>query len=79
MPENLKKFTVVISIPWDNHAVEDVLQLFAADKKEAKLKAQRWLLSAYAFTVHEGHLDEDDFEEEVVIHRLGEEKEGGVL
>lgn len=63
-----KPFTVTVSQSNPPYAPEYVLRLYAASEEDAQRKAAEWILKAhYTIFVEDGHVREDQLEEDVRI------------
>ena len=62
-----KPFTVTVTQAKPPYAPEYVLRLHAASEEEAKRKAAEWILSSHVSFVEEGHVTEDQLEEDVEV------------
>lgn len=62
-----KPFTVEITQSKPPYAPEAVLRLHAESEEDAKKKTAEWILKAHALFVEEGHVTEDQLEEDVEI------------
>ena len=67
LKEGPKPYTVTVTQAKPPYAPEYVLRLHAESEEDAKKKAAEWILSAYAIFAEEGHVTEDQLEEDVKI------------
>ena len=62
-----KPFTITVTQAKPPYAPEYVLRLHAASEEDAKKKAAEWILSSHVSFVEEGHVTEDQLEEDVEV------------
>ena len=62
-----KPFTVVITESKPPYAPEALLRLYAESEEGAKKKAEEWILKAHTIFAEEGHVTEDQLEEDIKI------------
>ena len=62
-----KPFTVVITESKPPYAPEALLRLYAESEEDAKKKASEWILKAHTIFAEEGHVTEDQLEEDIEI------------
>ena len=62
-----KPYSVTVTQAKPPYAPEYVLRLYAASEEDAKKKAAEWILSSHVSFAEEGHVTEDQLEEDVEI------------
>lgn len=70
-----KPFTVDITESYPPYAPKALLRLYAESEEDAKKKAEEWILKDYTIFAEEGHVPDDQIEEDVRIIDIPDDDE----